>query len=79
MSGGRVMFKGKNPRSTREFIGIERFGEYGLITSSGEIVFLGIRPTNLSTLSEESIRAKIYALTTVLKGVAIPTKRTRTS
>jgi hypothetical protein len=57
-------------QSTREFIGIERINDKSLTTRSGELVFFAIRPANLSTLSEDSVRAKIYALMTVLKGIA---------
>jgi hypothetical protein len=60
----------KNQQSTREIIGIESVNERSLTTRDSELVFFAIRPTNLSTLSEDSIRAKIYALMTVLKGVA---------
>jgi hypothetical protein len=60
----------KPEQSTREFIGIERINNKSLTTRSGELVFFAIRPANLSTLSEDSVMAKIYALMTVLKGVA---------
>lgn len=36
----------------------------------GDIVYFLVEPTNLSTLSEESVRARIYALMTVVKGMA---------
>lgn len=56
--------------STREFTGVESINDKSLTTVRGELTFFNIRPANLSTLSEESIRAKIYALMTVLRGVA---------
>jgi hypothetical protein len=60
----------RKSESTREFIGIERLNDRSLTTRGGELTFFAIRPANLSTLSEDSIRAKIYALMTVLKGIA---------
>jgi hypothetical protein len=36
----------------------------------GELVYFIIKPTNISVLSEASIAARIYALMTVLKGMA---------
>jgi len=36
----------------------------------GELVYFIIKPTNISVLSEASIAARIYALMTVLKGLA---------
>jgi hypothetical protein len=65
---GAIMF-GKQ-ESTREFTGVESINDKSLTTVRGELTFFNIRPANLSTLSEESIRAKIYALMTVLRGVA---------
>jgi hypothetical protein len=56
--------------STRQLIGIDGVGEQSLLTPHGELVFFNIRPANLSTLSEESVRARVYALMTVLKGIA---------
>ena len=35
-----------------------------------ELVYFIIKPTNISVLSEESVSARIYALMTVLKGMA---------
>jgi hypothetical protein len=60
----------KRKQSTRDIIGIDSVNDRSLSTLGDELVFFAIRPANLSTLSEESIRAKIYALMTVLKGVA---------
>ena len=44
--------------STRQFIGAK------------ELVYFIVKPTNISVLSESSVGARIYALMTVLKGVA---------
>jgi hypothetical protein len=57
-------------QSTRQMLGIDAIADSSLLTPYGELVFFNIRPTNLSTLSEESVRARIYALMTVLKGIA---------
>ena len=56
--------------STRQLMGISGIKDYCLQTAHGELVFFHIKPTNLSTLSEASINARIYALVTVLKGLA---------
>ena len=57
--------------STREFMGIKEITEYSLATyKQGELVYFMVQPTNIAVLSAESIRARIYALMTVLKGVA---------
>ena len=59
----------KERESTRHFMGIAGIQDYCLKTTHGELVFFHIKPTNLSTLSEASISARIYALMTVLKGL----------
>jgi len=59
----------KERESTRQFMGINGIKDYCLQTAYGELVFFHIKPTNLSTLSEASISARIYALMTVLKGL----------
>ena len=44
---------------------------YSLVTyGQGELVYFIVKPTNISVLSESSVGARIYALMTVLKGVA---------
>lgn len=43
-----------------------QFGHLG----QGELVYFIVKPSNISVLSEASIGARIYALMTVLKGVA---------
>jgi len=60
----------KERESTRQFMGINGIKDYCLRTTHGELVFFHIKPTNLSTLSEASISARIYAFMTVLKGLA---------
>jgi hypothetical protein len=60
----------KDRESTRQFMGIGGIKDYCLQTAHGELVFFHIKPTNLSTLSESSVSARIYALMTVLKGLA---------
>lgn len=62
--------KARGVESTRQFMGINGIKDYCLQTAHGELVFFNIKPTNLSTLSESSISARIYALMTVLKGLA---------
>ena len=57
--------------STREFMGIKGITEYSLATyGRGELVYFMVQPTNIAVLSEASVRARIYALMTVMKGVA---------
>ena len=57
--------------STREFMGIKGITEYSLATyGRSELVYFMVQPTNIAVLSEASVRARIYALMTVMKGVA---------
>ena len=57
--------------STRQFIGAKEITGYSLVTyGQGELVYFIVKPTNISVLSESSVGARIYALMTVLKGVA---------
>lgn len=57
--------------STREFIGAKEITDYSLVTyGQGELVYFIVQSTNVAVLSAESIRVRIYALMTVLKGVA---------
>ena len=55
--------------STRQLLGIEEITEYSLKTVSNEAVFFSIKPSNISVMSEASLSAKIYSLTSVLKGL----------
>lgn len=57
--------------STRQLIGAKAITDYSLITyGEGEMVYFMVQPSNLSVLSETNVGARIYALMTVLKGVA---------
>lgn len=61
----------KNKNSTRELINAKTITDYSLKLFNGEeIVFFVIQPQNLSVMSNESIGAKIFALTNVVKGLA---------
>lgn len=61
----------KQKASTRQLIGTKAITDYSLQTyGHGELVYFIIKPSNISVLSEESISARIYALMTVLKGIA---------
>ncbi|MGI6096264.1 MAG: hypothetical protein ACOYBL_12685 [Lachnospiraceae bacterium] len=61
----------KQRASTRQLIGAKEVTEYSLVTyGQGELVYFIVKPSNISVLSEASIGARIYALMTVLKGVA---------
>ncbi len=62
--------KERQKQSTRELIGIDEITDYSLKTLYGELVYFIIHPTNISVLSESSVSARIYALMTVLKGIA---------
>jgi hypothetical protein len=62
--------KERQKQSTRELIGIDEITDYSLKTPYGELVYFIIHPTNISVLSESSVSAGIYALMTVLKGIA---------
>lgn len=57
--------------STRQFVGARALTDYSLVTyGQGEMVYFIVKPSNISVLSEASVSARIYALMTVLKGVA---------
>ena len=57
--------------STRQLIGTKDITDYSLQTyGHGELVYFIIKPSNISVLSEASVAARIYALMTVLKGMA---------
>ena len=62
--------KQKEKQSTRDLIGIDEITDYSIKTPYGELVYFMIHPTNISVLSNESVSARIYALMTVLKGIA---------
>lgn len=57
--------------STRQLIGTKAVTDYSLLTyGHGELVYFLVKPSNISVLSEASVGARIYALMTVLKGIA---------
>lgn len=57
--------------STRQLIGIREIKDYSLATyEHEELVYFIVKPSNISVLSEASVSARIYALMTVLKGIA---------
>lgn len=57
--------------STRQLIGTKAVTDYSLQTyGHGELVYFIIKPSNISVLSQASVGARIYALMTVLKGIA---------
>ena len=57
--------------STRQLIGARAVTDYSLVTyGQGEMVYFIVKPSNISVLSQASVSARIYALMTVLKGVA---------
>ena len=61
----------KQKQVTRQLINTKSVTDYSLATNRGdELVYFIIKPTNISVLSEESVSARIYALMTVLKGIA---------
>ncbi len=61
----------KQKASTRKLIGIKDISDFSLVTyGNGELVYFLVKPSNISVLSDESIRARVYALMTVLKGMA---------
>lgn len=61
----------KQKQYTRQLINTKAVTDYSLATNRGdELVYFIIKPTNISVLSEESVSARIYALMTVLKGIA---------
>ena len=61
----------KQRASTRQLIGAKAVTDYSLVTyGQGKLVYFIVKPSNISVLSEASIGARIYALMTVLKGVA---------
>ena len=62
--------KEKGSVSTQSIMNIESITDYSLKTPHGELVYFIIHPTNISVLSESSVNSRIYALMTVLKGIA---------
>ena len=62
--------KEKKLLSTQSLMNIESITDYSLNTPYGELVYFIIHPTNIAVLSESTISSRIYALMTVLKGIA---------
>lgn len=62
--------KKKKLLSTQSLMNIESITDYSLNTPYGELVYFIIHPTNIAVLSESTISSRIYALMTVLKGIA---------
>lgn len=62
--------KKKKLLSTQSLMNIESITDYSLNTPYGELVYFIIHPTNIAVLSESTISNRIYALMTVLKGIA---------
>lgn len=68
---GKEKKQQKQKLSTRQLINTRAITDYSLQTyDHGELVYFIIEPTNISVLSEASVAARIYALMTVLKGMA---------
>ena len=69
--GGKEKRIARQKLSTRQLIGTKDITDYSLQTyGHGELVYFIIKPSNISVLSEASVSARIYALMTVLKGMA---------
>ena len=68
--GKKQKQKDRQNQSTRQLIGINEITDYSLKTPHGELVYFIIKPTNISVLSDANVSARIYALMTVLKGIA---------
>ncbi len=60
------MKKQKKGSSVQELLGIKSFTRYGLSTTSGELVFYLVSPTNISVLSSTNIEIKVRHLMMVL-------------
>jgi hypothetical protein len=74
-AGGQMSRKEKKEQkqrqATRQLINTRAITDYSLQTyGHGELVYFIIKPSNISVLSEASVSARIYALMTVLKGMA---------
>lgn len=54
-------------QSTRQLMGTQRITAHGVTTERGEMVFFLVRPDNLTVLSAEGVRARITALTNLLR------------
>ncbi len=62
--------KNKKSKSTRQLMNIKTISEFSLYCyNNEELVFFKVLPPNLSVMSPESISAKIFSMTNVLKGI----------
>lgn len=61
--------KKKKGGAVQTLLGIKGFGQYGLVTNSGETVFFDVKPTNITVLSARHVETKIRQLTLVLSAV----------
>ena len=60
----------KKNDSTRQLMNIKTISDYSLCClNQAELVFFLIQPPNLSVMSVESVGAKIFSMTNVLKGI----------
>ena len=65
-----MKFIQKKKNNTRQLLNIKTISEFSLICNKNEeLVFFQIQPPNLSVMSPESIGAKIFSMTNVLKGI----------
>lgn len=55
--------------SVQDLIGIKSFGNYGLKTNKGELLFYLVAPTNISVLSHTNIEIKVRHLMMVLSSL----------
>ena len=60
------MKKQKKGSSVQDLLGIKTFTRYGLSTTSGELVFYLVSPTNISVLSSTNIEIKVRHLMMVI-------------
>lgn len=61
--------RSKKRSSTRQMMNITSITAYSLDTPHGELIFFIVKPTNISVLSDDNIRARINALMDVIKGM----------
>lgn len=61
--------KRKRGASVQALMGIKGFGEYGIVTNSGETVFFDVKATNITVLSARHVETKIRNLTLVLSAI----------
>lgn len=69
---GVIMLRNKNGQSTtRQLINTKSITDYSLQTYDGyNLVFYIVQPTNISVLSQTNVSARIYALMTIIRGIA---------